>query len=284
MILNSKLTVSNLVFDILTEGESYNEPVILLHGFPETNHMWASLMQDLGKNGFYCVAPNQRGYSPGARPNGKRNYSIENLTNDILQISRTLGVEKFHLVGHDWGAIVGWHFVQHHPDLILSWSALSVPHSQAYCEAVLHDPTQRRMSTYVRSFQVPWLPEYKIKKNDFALLKRLWKNSSKAEMDDYLSVFRESGMVTSAINYYRANYKLLMSSGKTRILGNIHVPTLFIWGENDFAIAAYGVEKCNEYVKGDYNFVKVKGGHWLIQTNYDELAFEIIDHLNKYKT
>lgn len=72
MILQSQLTFGNLTFDLRTAGDKNNELVIMLHGFPETNHMWVPLMEDLVKKGFYCVAPNQRGYSPNAQPEGKK--------------------------------------------------------------------------------------------------------------------------------------------------------------------------------------------------------------------
>jgi pimeloyl-ACP methyl ester carboxylesterase len=281
MIFKSQLTISDLTFDLRTAGKESNEAVILLHGFPETSHMWTPLMIDLIKEGFYCIAPNQRGYSRDAKPKGKQNYTIDKLGADIIQIAKVLNIDKFHLIGHDWGAIVGWYLSNQFLELILSWSASSVPHLQAFGEAIVNDPIQKRMSAYVRHFQFPWLPEFMIKRSDHKLLRRLWENSSKEEVDDYLSVFREHGTVVAALNYYRGNYQMLKSAGTAAILGDVHVPTLFIWGEADPAIGYYGVEKCQDHVKGDYNFVKVKGGHWLVQTNYDEVASSVITHLKK---
>lgn len=283
MILKSQLTVGDLTFDLRTAGNESNETVILLHGFPETSHMWIPLMMDLIKEGFYCIAPNQRGYSRDAKPRGKKNYTIDKLGEDIIQISKALNSDKFHLIGHDWGAAIGWYLSHQYPELLLSWSALSVPHLQAFGEAIVSDPMQKRMSAYIRHFQLPWLPEFNIKKQDHKLFKRLWKNSSKDEQEDYLSVFREHGTVTAALNYYRGNYRMLKSAGTTTVLGDVHVPTLFIWGEADPAVGYYSVAKCQDHVKGDYNFVKVKGGHWLVQTNYEEVASSVINHLKKYR-
>jgi pimeloyl-ACP methyl ester carboxylesterase len=231
MIVQKQLTLDLLTFDLRCAGDSSNELVILLHGFPETNHMWIPLMEDLVKKGFYCVAPNQRGYSPNAQPKGKKNYTLELLGSDILNISKVLGKEKFHLIGHDWGACIGWYIAQVYPEKILSWSALSVPHLQGFGEALSKDASQKKMSSYMQRFQIPWLPEYNIKKNDFAILKRLWKNCSKEEIADYLSVFQKKGTVTAALNYYRENYKILKSANSTQILGNVLVPTLMIWEE-----------------------------------------------------
>ncbi|PWA08241.1 alpha/beta fold hydrolase [Flavobacterium laiguense] len=284
MIVHKQLTLDHLTFDLRCAGDPSNELVILLHGFPETNHMWIPLMKDLSKKGLYCVAPNLRGYSPGAQPKGKKNYTLEQLGSDIVTISKALGKEKFHLIGHDWGACIGWHVAYEQPELVLSWSALSIPHLQGFGEALAKDPTQKKMSSYMQRFQIPWLPEYKIKKDNFAVLKRLWKNCTKEEIADYLSVFQKKGTVTAALNYYRENYKILKNATKTQILDDVDVPTLMIWGEDDFAIGSYGVERCKDYVTGDYTFIKVKGGHWLVQTNYNEVALAINNHLDKYRS
>ncbi|MBF2709907.1 alpha/beta fold hydrolase [Flavobacterium soyangense] len=284
MIVQKQLTLDHLTFDLRCAGDSSNELVILLHGFPETNHMWIPLMEDLVKKDFYCVAPNLRGYSPSAQPKGKKNYTLEKLAADVVNISKAFGKEKIHLIGHDWGACIGWYIAYQHPELVLSWSALSIPHLQGFGEALAKDATQKKMSAYMQRFQIPWLPEYKIKKDNFALLKLLWKNCTKDEIADYLSVLKKKGTVTAALNYYRENYKLLKSGDTTTILGNVDVPTLLIWGEDDFAIGSYSVEKCKDYLTGAYTFVKVKGGHWLVQTNYNEVASAIGNHLDKYRS
>ena len=88
-------------------GDS-GEPVLLLHGFPETSRMWEPLMATLAAEGYRCVAPDQRGYSPGARPQETDAYRYADLATDVLELARVLGFERFHLVGHDWGAGAGW--------------------------------------------------------------------------------------------------------------------------------------------------------------------------------
>jgi len=97
-----KVKVDSLIFDCRTNGNKENELVIFLHGWPETSYMWKKLMSSFSENGFYCVAPNLRGYSKGACPRGKNHYGLGKLTKDILDISKYLNKPKFHLVGHDW--------------------------------------------------------------------------------------------------------------------------------------------------------------------------------------
>ena len=279
MLKKEKINIGKFTFDCRISGQHEDELVLFLHGFPETSHMWSGLIQEIAPMGFYCVAPNMRGYSQGARPKGKKHYTIDKLSQDILALATALGKEKFHLIGHDWGAAIGWYFVHEYPQHVLSWSALSVPHISAFAQAITSDKDQIKKSQYIKNFQVPYLPELRIRKNDFELFRKLWKNSDENEVNDYLSVLKDKYALTAALNYYRANYQLF----KTHTIGNITLPTLFIWGEHDPAIGAYGVELGHQYVKGDYKFVKLDAGHWLIQTNYDQVKTEIVQHLVKNK-
>lgn len=279
MLNTIELKIGDLVFDCRVDGNQESELVILLHGFPETSHMWINLMKDFSDMGFYCVAPNLRGYSKGACPKGVNHYSLDKLAKDVIEIARYFKKSKFHLVGHDWGAAIGWKVVHDHQSEILSWTALSVPHLQGFGTAIVKDDQQRKMSQYIRSFQWPVLPEKKIKKNDFELFRKLWKNSDSDEISDYLTVFRNRNQLTAAINYYRSNYKLLRKAVKGRILGDIHVPTLFIWGNKDLAIGSVSVDNSHQYIKNNYQYIELDTGHWLIQTKYDELRDSILKHI-----
>lgn len=278
-----KVKIDDLIFDCRTDGDKENELVIFLHGWPETSYMWKKLMSHFSEKGFYCVAPNLRGYSKDACPKGKKQYSLDKLANDILGVSKFLNTQKFHLVGHDWGAIIGWKIVHDHQDSILSWTGISVPHLQAFGKAIVVDTEQRKMSQYVKNFQLPYLPEEGIRKDDFKILRKLWKNSEPGEIDDYLKVFRKPKQLTASINYYRSNYTLLKKAAKDKILGDINVPTLFIWGKKDIAIGSYAVNESHQYMKSDYEFIELDSGHWLIQTKYTELENAITKHILKYQ-
>jgi pimeloyl-ACP methyl ester carboxylesterase len=279
-----EIKIGKLKFDCRVVGNIENELVIFLHGFPETSFMWKKLMNDLSEIGFYCAAPNLRGYSKGACPKGKQNYILMELANDIIEISRHFGKSKFHLVGHDWGAAIGWKVIHDNQDTILSWTGISVPHLQAFGDAIVNDQEQHKMSQYIRAFQWPYLPEMKIRKNDFKLFRKFWKNSAQDEIEDYLKVFRNRKQLTAAINYYRSNYKLLKKAANAQILGDINVPTLFIWGNKDVAIGSVSVNNSHQFMKNDYTFLELDSGHWLIQTMYNELKKAITEHILKDKS
>ena len=279
MVEQRTINIGNLAFNCRVSGDEHQELVVFLHGFPESSAMWTALMQSVSKSGYYCVAPDMRGYSEGACPKGIKNYGIKNLVKDILDIVDFLDKEKFHLVGHDWGAAIGWNIVYQHKEKVLSWSALSVPHSRAFGKAIKMDKVQQKKSSYIKWFLLPWLPEIYIRRNDFNMFRRLWKHSDKEEVEAYLRIFKQKKCLTAALNYYRAN----LGRGKRVPIGTVDTPTLFIWGNKDLAVGSFAAYENEKYVKGDYLFVEVDGGHWLVQTNFKEVERAVTGHLDKYK-
>lgn len=275
-----QIKVGDLEFDCRVSGDEKNELIILLHGFPETSFMWINLMDKLSAMGYYCLAPDMRGYSQHACPKGVKNYTVKELSEDILNMVDAIQVNKFHLIAHDWGAAIGWNIVYQHPDRIISWTALSVPHSRALGKAIKTDKEQKRKSRYIGWFLVPIIPEIIIRKNNFEKFRKLWKHSSAEELNNYLTVFGRKQALTAALNYYRANFR----GGKRQAIGEIRTPTLFIWGKYDLAIGTAAVEYNHKYMKGDYTFLAIEGGHWLIQTNYPEVEKAVVEHVTKYKT
>ena len=275
-----EITLGSLKFDCRITGDENDELIILLHGFPETSIIWRPLLQDLAPLGFYCVAPNMRGYSKNACPKGKKQYSIEKLSKDVLDLALSLGKTKFHLIAHDWGAVIGWYLVYHHSSTILSYTALSVPHLKGFFKALETDADQQERSKYIKMLNIPFVAEYTIRKNDFKLFRKLWKQCSEDELQDYLATFREKKVLTAALNYYRANF----GKSRTEDIGEIEVPTLFVWGNKDMAIGAKGVSLGHQYIKGPYTFLELDAGHWVMQTVYDQMKPAIIKHLSTHKT
>ena len=273
------IRIRDLEFRCRVSGNEQDELVIFLHGFPETSYMWSDLMDRISTEGYYCLAPDMRGYSKNACPKGVEHYRIDALSQDIIDLADHIGTRRFHLVGHDWGAGIGWHVVYNNPDRIISWTALSIPHSRAFGKALRTDPEQKKKSRYIGWFLIPTLPEMVIRQGDFKRFRKLWKHSSEEELNDYLSVFRRKASLTAALNYYRAN----IGKGKQPSIGNVATPTLFIWGKYDLAVGATAAQGCRKYMEGDFTFVEVEGGHWLIQTNYKEVETAILNHLIKYK-
>ncbi len=270
----TELAANGFTFRCRTAGAS-GEPVILLHGFPETSHMWVELLPRLESAGYRCLAPDQRGYSPGARPEGIENYTYESIASDVFALADAWGVDRFHLVGHDWGAGAGWSAVATNPARIVSWSALSVPHVAAFGRAIREDADQAQRSTYITFFQEPGVAEAALSANDFAGLKNVWSASSDEEKAEYLSVFSQPGALTGALNWYRGSRGIEPGDQ----FGDVYTPTLLIWGNQDSAIGRVGVENGAKFMKGPYTFLELDAGHWLIQEQPDAVSNAILAHL-----
>ncbi len=258
---------------------SPNEPVILLHGFPETSIMWAGLMERLGDEGYCCFAPDQRGYSARARPAGVEDYAYQRLVSDVMALADALGYARFHLIGHDWGSAIGWAILHLHPDRVRSWTAMSVPHMDAFASAIADDPDQRKRSQYMAFFMLPEKPEHSLAADDFAVLRSLWSSIPKEQVAEYLSVFSQPGALTAALNWYRANAVLLEKRREGAKFGPVNHPTLLIWGNQDLAIGRVAVERTAHYMEGSYRLVELNAGHWLAQEEPERVHDEILHHL-----
>jgi pimeloyl-ACP methyl ester carboxylesterase len=273
----ANVKIDNLTFTCRIAGmENTRETIILLHGFPETSIMWHDFIKLLDNNGFRVIAPNQRGYSSGARPLKISDYSIEKLSKDIIDIADEFNLDSFHLVGHDWGSAVGWHVVSNNPNRILTWSALSVPHLDAFINSIATNPEQQEKSQYIKFFKKPILPEIYFKICFYKNLKKIWNQSSTVEINSYLEIFRQKNALKSALNWYRANF-----NDNQNIIGEIKAPTLIIYGLDDMAIGEVSVDNSIQYLKGKFRIEKLNAGHWLIQESYNEVTETILNFINE---
>ena len=253
--------------------------VILLHGWPVTSAMWDPLIEPLVEAGYRVLAFDQRGYSPGARPEAISDYQVTALSDDVLALADALGIEQFHLAGHDWGAVVGWVTVMRRPQRVLSWTALSIAHPAAFGEAMQNDPDQRARSSYFMLFMMPWLPQTLFSFNDFRMLKAVYGSMSEAQKTEYLRVLSEPGALSAAFNWYRAS-ALGGSPTETRAQ-IITTPTLFIWGINDRAAGRVAVEAQAQYMAGPYRKIELNTGHWLMETMPEEVTAAMLQHLEQ---
>lgn len=270
--------VNDLTFTCRVSGlENTGDAVILLHGFPETSRMYYDLIPVLVSEGYKVVAPDQRGYSQGARPPKISDYSIDKLSQDVIDIADAFQFEKFHLVGHDWGSAVGWVTAALYSERIISWTALSVPHLDAFFDAINTDKDQQRKSQYIKFFKKPILPELYFKIFGYTYLKNIWRKSSQLEIEKYLEVFKQRGALKASLNWYRANM-----NNEDKFIGDITTPTLIIYGLKDMAIGEKSVDESEKYLKGEYKIEKLKAGHWLIQESFEAVSNSILQHLNTH--
>ena len=275
-----EITASGMTFRCRQAGTG-GEPVVLLHGFPETSHMWVDLIPKLVAAGYRCLAPDQRGYSPGARPEGKEHYATESLAADVVGLADAAGFGRFHLIGHDWGAGVGWRAVDRYPARIATWTSLSIPHPASYGRAYRDDPDQQQRSQYITFFQEPGVAEASLSADNFAPLRGIWTASSAEEIEEYVSVFSKPGALTAALNWYRASFG---AADGAALQGDFKVslPSLTIWGNGDQAVGRATTLTQSQFMTGYNKFVELDAGHWLIQEKPAEVTTEILAHLRRF--
>ena len=149
------IEVQGYRFSALAAGPIDGNLVLFLHGFPEFANAWLDVMRPIAEAGFRAVAVDQRGYSSEARPQEVKDYMIEHLISDVQGFVNALGRRRYHLVGHDWGALLAWELAARHPDRVLSLSALSTPHPDAFFNAIEADEDQKQRSRYIALFRMP---------------------------------------------------------------------------------------------------------------------------------
>ena len=159
----------------------------------------------LVNRGYRVIAPNQRGYSAGTVNSSLGQFYLSALAEDIFLLLDYFNVKDFHLVGHDWGASVGWSMVSFKPQRIVSWSALSIPHSIALQSAIARNKDQRCRSRYMSLFRCPRLAAHQLSSNDYAALKKIWQSHNEKQIESYLSVFSQHRILESALTWYEAN-------------------------------------------------------------------------------
>ena len=272
----TQLSVGEYTYDVRRAGDG-NDLVILLHGFPETSHMWLPLLEQLAANGYTAIAPDLKGYSPGARPEGAEHYAYATMAADILAMADALGQERFHLVGHDHGAGLGWFMAGRHADRLTSWSALSVPHIDAFAQAIAGNAEQRERSQYMTFFRQVGTAEAALSANDFAALRNIWSASAPEQVEEYVRVLKQPGALTGALNWYRGGLTV-----DRQPVGQISVPTLLIWGNQDQAIGRPGVTATPPLMDGPYRLVELDVGHWLIQEAEADVLRETLAHLKEF--
>ncbi|GIG90638.1 haloalkane dehalogenase [Plantactinospora endophytica] len=257
-------------FGAVAAGPRHGRPVLLLHGFPEFGIEWERQLIGLAAAGYRAVAPDQRGYSPGVRPVGVGRYRLDHAVTDVAAIADSLGWRRFDLVGHDWGAAVGWIAAARYAHRVRSFTAVSVPHLGAFAEALRGDPVQREASKYMDRFRQPSpIPEDMILASGPPPLPGV----PPEKCAEYFRRLSEPGALTAALNWYRANDFEGYPEPVT-------VPTLFVASTLDPFVAPSGVHATHRWVTGPYRLVNLDGiGHHIPEEVPETMTTLLLTHL-----
>ncbi|RBY79795.1 alpha/beta hydrolase [Geodermatophilus sp. TF02-6] len=266
----------DLVFDVRDGGPPDGEPVVLLHGFPQDATAWDAVAADLHAAGLRTLAPDQRGYSPGARPRGRSAYRLRELTADVLALLDQAELGSAHVVGHDWGGIVAWALGAWHPERLRTLTALSVPHPAAMARAVLTSDQGLR-SYYTALFQLPVLPERLLLAGDGEPLRRVLLRSDlpRAVCEHYVRRMREPGALAAALAWYRA-----LPLDARDPVGTVRVPTLHLWSTRDAFLGRTATEGTRRFVDAPYRLEVLEGvTHWIPELAPERTAELVTAHV-----
>jgi len=282
-ISHIEIAVGDFVFDARVAGPEDGEVVFLLHGFPQTSYEWRDQLTALAEAGYRAIAPDQRGYSPRARPSAVSDYGLANLVQDVIGMADAVGADRFHVVGHDWGASVAWALPVFNPDRVITVNPISVPHLAAFGEQ-LSDPTscQYAASSYIDFFITPEATDSFVV-NDNASLRAIYGDLAPEHVDVYVDALGSREAIDAALNWYRAN----LPEGRAAVpppLPAVTVPTLYTWSDGDVALCREGAEATEQFVTGPYRFEILAGvDHWVPDKASDRLNPLLIDHLEAFR-
>lgn len=269
----TKMVVANgLTFPVADHGRG--PAVLLLHGFPDDRYLWRYQVPALAAAGFRVIAPDMRGFGSAPRPQDPKEYGIGLAVRDVIGILDALEVRPVQLVGHDWGAAVGWQLAALYPDRIRRYVAMSVgaPGGATTIE-------QREKSWYMAFFRQTGTAEEQLQRDNWQLFREWSRNPT--DLDRYLENLSRPGALTAALNWYRAaGPQTAAAPGAPPAV--VACPVLGLWSDRDHYLTEDRLRTSGERVKGPFRYEKVTGAsHWMMVDRPDEVNRLLLGFLQK---
>ena len=266
------IALGDLTFAVQDEGDG--PAVLLLHGFPDSHALWRNQVPVLVEAGYRVIVPDLRGFGDSSKPEGVDDYGILNIAGDVLGILDSLGVQRAHVVGHDWGAALAWAMGAFVADRVDHLVALSVGHPSAFRDV---GDVQRQKSWYMLLFQFEGIAEQWLSADDFANM-RAWANHP--DMDQVAVDLARPGALTAALNWYRANVHPRTWVEPSLVFPQVQAPTMGVWSSGDFALDEAGMTGSQRYVDGSWRYERIEGaGHWMQLEAPDQVSALLVDFL-----
>lgn len=249
--------------------------MLLLHGFPDSSHLWRHQIPALVDAGFRVVAPDLRGFGASDRPEGVENYAMGEVLGDLRGILEARGIPRAHVVGHDWGSAVAWMFATTQPKLTDRLVAISVGHPGAFRTAGL---PQIQRSWYMLLFQFEGVAEEILQRHDWQIFRAVFGGG---DIERNIEDLSRPGALTAGLNWYRANVNPQIMFADPVPFPPIESPTMGIWSE-DFALTEEQMLNSAKLVIGPWRYEKIEGaGHWIPLRAPDHLNQLLLDHLSQ---
>jgi pimeloyl-ACP methyl ester carboxylesterase len=278
-----EVEAGGLRFTALASGPADGRPVLLLHGFPQTSRCFAAEVAALAASGYRAVAPDQRGYSVGARPAETESYRVEYLVEDVAAMATALDMPVFDLVGHDWGGMVAWLVAAALPDRVRTLTSLSTPHPTALADVLTAgDEDQIERSSYIDRLRRVGTAERFLLGEDGSgsgLRAMFGASGLGPELaEPHVVDMCRPGRLTGALQWYRANDLVALGP-----VGATTMPTLYVWSTGDGALGRRAAEGTVVHAGPQYRFEVLEGvSHWIPDAAPDRLHQLLIGHLDRH--
>ena len=282
-----------VTLNVAFEGPEDAPAVILLHGFPESHRTWRSVAPVLSDR-FRLIMPDQRGFAGSDHPQDVDAYRADTLVGDIFSLADVLGLERFALVGHDWGGAIAWAAALRHDPRLTRLAIVNSPHPVIFQKSLIEDADQRAASQYITAFRTPGF-EKAVEAMGFDTF---FDKSFSGHVDlgiippderaQYIAEWSQPGTLTGMLNWYRASQVMVPPPGVTvplpdfvlKAFPKVRVPTLVIWGMRDKALLPLQLEGLDDLVE-DLRIARVAdAGHFVPWEKPEPVAAALRDFLD----
>jgi pimeloyl-ACP methyl ester carboxylesterase len=281
-----EVSANGIRFHLAEHGPADGPLVVLLHGFPEFWWSWRHQLVALGDAGYHVVAPDLRGYGASDKP--PRGYDGHTLSSDVAGMVRALGASEAALVGHDWGGMLAWTVATLHPGLVSRLAVVAMPHPLRLRSALLRDPRQARASSYIAGFQLPRLPEARLRDGAYVVeLLHRWGGPGFPDAETEArcrEAMRIHPVAHCSLEWYRWAVRSLTRPSGVRFLrllsAGVGVPVLHVHGELDRCLLPSTAEGSERWVNAPYALRVLPGvGHFCHEEAPDEVTKLLLEHL-----
>ncbi|QNN68454.1 alpha/beta fold hydrolase [Sphingomonas lutea] len=283
---------TGVTLNVALAGDPGRPAVILLHGFPESHRTWREVAARLDRD-FFLIMPDLRGFAGSDRPQEVDAYKADTLVADVLALAKALGIDRFALVGHDWGGAIAWAAALKGDPRLTRLAIVNSPHPLIFQKSLIADAEQRAASQYITAFRTPGFEkvveamgydkffEKSFSKHvDLALIPAAGKQQ-------YLADWSQPGALTAMLNWYRASKIIVPPPGVTlplpdlllRAFPTLRLPTLVVWGMRDRALLPLQLDGLDDLVE-DLTVVRLpEVGHFAPWEAGDRVADALRDFL-----
>lgn len=269
-----RLELDGVEIEVDVQGDPEAPAVLLLHGWPDTHALWDRQVPALVEAGFRTIAPDLRGYGGSTRPVEVDDANLLHHISDLANLLDHLGIDRTHVVGHDWGSAISWALAAFLPDRVDRLVALSVGHPASFANAGF---AQREKSWYMLLFQFEEIAEEWLSADDFANLVA-WGNPP--HIDELRARLSDPKALEASLAIYRANVqpRSLLSEGSS--VPAVAAPTMGIWSSDDMALTEEQMRASSDFVDGPWRYERIEGvGHWIPVEAPERLNQLLIDFL-----